>query len=163
MIMSEDCDKDGDDNSCCKIYNYYCACILYSQYFYCSKLQISPETPLIKAFHLFAEKRVSALPVVDDRGVVVDIYARFDVINLAAEKTYNNLDVTVKQALQHRAEGFEGVHRCYLDETLHTIIDRLTDAGVHRLVIVDKEDRCIGVLSLSDILKFLVLRPVASK
>lgn len=68
MIMSEDCDKDGDDNSCCKIYNYYCACILYSQYFYCSKLQISPETPLIKAFHLFAEKRVSALPVVDDRG-----------------------------------------------------------------------------------------------
>lgn len=27
-------------------------------------------------------------------------------------------------------QGFEGVHRCYLDETLHTIIDRLTDAGV---------------------------------
>lgn len=123
---------------------------------------ISPETPLITAFHMFAEKRVSALPVVDDNGVVVDIYARFDVINLAAEKTYNNLDVTVKQALQHRSEGFEGVHKCYLDETLHTIIDRLTDAGVHRLVIVDKDNRCIGVLSLSDILKFLVLRPLAS-
>lgn len=124
---------------------------------------ISPETPLITAFHIFADKRVSALPVVDNRGVVVDIYARFDVINLAAEKTYNNLDVTVKKALEHRAEGFEGVHRCYLDETLHTIIDRLTDAGVHRLVVVDKGDRCIGVLSLSDILKFLVLRPVANK
>ena len=27
-------------------------------------------------------------------------------------------------------QGFEGVHRCCLDETLHTIIDRLTDAGV---------------------------------
>jgi len=123
---------------------------------------ISPETPLITAFHMFSEKRVSALPVVDDNGIVVDIYARFDVINLAAEKTYNNLDVTVKQALQHRSEGFEGVHKCYLDETLHTIIDRLTDAGVHRLVIVDKDNRCIGVLSLSDILKFLVLRPLAS-
>lgn len=79
------------------------------------------------------------------------------------------------------------MHKCYLDETLHTIIDRLTDAGVrqsllmagyffnflqlvctnvhlgcqvHRLVIVDKDNRCIGVLSLSDILKFLVLRPL---
>ena len=31
---------------------------------------------------------------------------------------------------------------------------------VHRLVIVDKDNRCIGVLSLSDILKFLVLRPL---
>lgn len=37
-------------------------------------------------------------------GVVVDIYARFDVINLAAEKTYNNLDITVKKALEHRAD-----------------------------------------------------------
>lgn len=121
---------------------------------------ISPETPLITAFHMFSEKRVSALPVIDESGVVVDIYARFDVINLAAEKTYNNLDITVKKALEHRADGFEGVHTCCLDETLHTIIDRLTDAGVHRLVIVDKERRCIGVLSLSDILKFLVLRPL---
>ncbi|XP_078378221.1 5'-AMP-activated protein kinase subunit gamma-1-like isoform X1 [Oculina patagonica] len=123
---------------------------------------ISPQTPLITAFHMFAEKKVSAIPVVDDNGVVVDIYARFDVINLAAEKTYNNLDVSVKQALEHRSEGFEGVHKCYLDETLHTIIDRLTDAGVHRLVIVDKDNRCIGVLSLSDILKFLVLRPLGA-
>lgn len=121
---------------------------------------ISPETPLITAFHMFSEKRVSALPVIDESGVVVDIYARFDVINLAAEKTYNNLDITVKKALEHRADGFEGVHTCCLDETLHTIIDRLTDAGVHRLVIVDKERHCIGVLSLSDILKFLVLRPL---
>ena len=30
-------------------------------------------------------------------------------------------------------KGFEGVHKCYLDETLHTIIDRLTDAGVRHI------------------------------
>ena len=49
--------------------------------FYCFKLQISPETPLIKAFHLFAEKRVSALPVVDDRGTSL-----YDVWSLLALK-----------------------------------------------------------------------------
>ena len=32
-------------------------------------------------------------------------------------------------------QGFEGVHRCYLDETLHTIIDRLTDAGVSESIV----------------------------
>ena len=31
-------------------------------------------------------------------------------------------------------QGFEGVHTCCLDETLHTIIDRLTDAGVGNIV-----------------------------
>ncbi|XP_031565702.1 5'-AMP-activated protein kinase subunit gamma-1-like isoform X2 [Actinia tenebrosa] len=124
---------------------------------------VKPNTPLITAIQMFAEKRVSALPVIDENGVVVDIYAKFDVINLAAEKSYNNLDVTVQQALEHRAEGFEGVHRCYLDESLLTIIERLVEAKVHRLVIVDPNDRCIGVLSLSDILKFLILKPTGAQ
>ena len=31
-------------------------------------LQISPETPLICALQMFAERRVSALPVVDKAG-----------------------------------------------------------------------------------------------
>ena len=34
----------------------------------------------------------------------MDIYAKFDVINLAAERTYHNLDISVHTALKHRAE-----------------------------------------------------------
>ncbi|KXJ10573.1 5'-AMP-activated protein kinase subunit gamma-2 [Exaiptasia diaphana] len=130
---------------------------------YANVATITPNTPLITALHMFAQRRVSALPVVNEQGVVVDIYAKFDVINLAAEKTYNNLDVTVQQALLHRAEGFEGVHRCYLDETMLTIIERLVEVKVHRLVVVDNDDHCIGVLSLSDILRFLILKPTGKK
>jgi 5'-AMP-activated protein kinase regulatory gamma subunit len=55
------------------------------------------ETPIIVALQKFLDKRVSALPIVDDQNRLLDIYARFDVINLAAEKTYNNLDNTLKQ------------------------------------------------------------------
>ena len=42
--------------------------------------QTSKHTPLIEALNLFVEHRISALPVVDDDGKVVDIYAKFDVI-----------------------------------------------------------------------------------
>lgn len=52
--------------------------------------------------------------------------------NLAAEKTYNNLDVSVTKALQHRSHYFEGVLKCYLHETLETIINRLVEAEVGR-------------------------------
>ncbi|XP_066303001.1 5'-AMP-activated protein kinase subunit gamma-1-like isoform X4 [Branchiostoma lanceolatum] len=117
------------------------------------------DIPLIQALHIFVQRRVSALPVVDDNGKVVDIYAKFDAINLAAEKTYNNLDITIRQALQHRSQGFEGVHRCLKTETLDTICDRVVKAEVHRLVVVDTDDCVVGVVSLSDILKFLVLKP----
>ena len=53
---------------------------------------------------MFVERRVSALPIISSTGEVVDIYAKFDVINLAAERTYHNLDISVHTALKHRAE-----------------------------------------------------------
>ena len=43
-------------------------------------LQTRRDTPLIKALNLFLDRRISALPVVDDEGRAVDIYAKFDVI-----------------------------------------------------------------------------------
>lgn len=50
--------------------------------------------------------------------------------NLAAEKTYNDLDVSLKKANEHRNEWFEGVHKCKLDETLFTIMDKIVKAEV---------------------------------
>lgn len=50
--------------------------------------------------------------------------------NLAAEKTYNNLDITVTQALQHRSQYFEGVVKCSKLEILETIVDRIVRAEV---------------------------------
>ena len=148
--------------------------------------------------------------------------------NLAAERTYGNLDVSLTVALQHRAEvsrchgylaigvinvcfgcfdlqGFEGVHTCLPSESLYTIVKRIVTAKVwrfldgcyyqtcsnvykalslfhqlllqrfsfgkvaasfmsiplqvHRLVIVNEQHHVVGVVSLSDILKFLVLTP----
>uniref|UniRef100_A0A3P9N965 Protein kinase AMP-activated non-catalytic subunit gamma 2 n=1 Tax=Poecilia reticulata TaxID=8081 RepID=A0A3P9N965_POERE len=149
---------------------------------------IHPDTPIIKALNIFVERRVSALPVVDDSGKVVDIYSKFDVINLAAEKTYNNLDITVTQALKHRSQYFEGVVKCHKMETMETIVDRIVKAEVrhkdpfvplaaqehledwfqlhlscliqvHRLVVVDERSSIEGIVSLSDILQALVLSP----
>ncbi|XP_064559934.1 5'-AMP-activated protein kinase subunit gamma-2 isoform X2 [Zonotrichia leucophrys gambelii] len=124
---------------------------------------IHPDTPIIKALNIFVERRISALPVVDESGKVVDIYSKFDVINLAAEKTYNNLDITVTQALQHRSQYFEGVVKCSMLETLETIVDRIVKAEVHRLVVVNEADSIVGIISLSDILQALVLTPAGAK
>jgi 5'-AMP-activated protein kinase, regulatory gamma subunit len=119
-----------------------------------------PHTPIIEALHKFVERRVSALPIVDDEGRLVDIFAKFDVIvsivvflfrstkvdlvytiinmcvcvfflqNLAAEKTYNNLDVSLQKANEHRNEWFEGVTKCKMDETLYTVMERIVRAEV---------------------------------
>lgn len=40
----------------------------------------SEDTSIITALHKFIDRRVSALPLVDAEGRLVDIYAKFDVI-----------------------------------------------------------------------------------
>ena len=50
--------------------------------------------------------------------------------NLAAMKTYTNLEVSLKQANEHRTEYFEGVLNCNLDETLGTVMARIAKAEV---------------------------------
>ncbi|XP_041835083.1 5'-AMP-activated protein kinase subunit gamma-1 isoform X2 [Melanotaenia boesemani] len=114
---------------------------------------------LYDALSIFVERRVSALPVVDEQGRVVALYSRFDVINLAAQKIYNNLDMSMREAIHRRSCYVEGVIKCHADETLETIIDRIVKAEVHRLVLVDKADVVKGIVSLSDLLQAMVLTP----
>lgn len=67
--------------------------------------------------------------------------------------------MTLRKANEHRNAWFEGVQRCCLDESLFTIMERIVRAEVHRLVVVDEQEKVIGIISLSDILLYLVLRP----
>uniref|UniRef100_A0AAZ3SA22 CBS domain-containing protein n=2 Tax=Oncorhynchus TaxID=8016 RepID=A0AAZ3SA22_ONCTS len=111
------------------------------------------------ALAIFVQRRVSALPVVNEEGKIKALYSRFDVINLAAQKNYNNLNMTMQEAISSRACCVDGVLKCYPHETLETIIDRIAKAEVHRLVLVDKDDVVGGIVSLSDLLQALVLTP----
>lgn len=56
--------------------------------------------------------------------------------NLAADKTYNNLDVSLREANEHRNEWFEGVQSCKLDETLYTVMEKIVRAEVSFLFIL---------------------------
>ncbi|XP_036400965.1 5'-AMP-activated protein kinase subunit gamma-1-like isoform X4 [Megalops cyprinoides] len=124
------------------------------------KIAMVQETATVyDALSIFVARRVSALPVVNEQGKVVALYSRFDVINLAAQKNYNNLNMSMREALQRRVCYVEGVIKCYPHETLETVIDRISEAKVHRLVLVDTDDVVRGIVSLSDLLQALVLTP----
>uniref|UniRef100_A0A8C5F4N3 Protein kinase, AMP-activated, gamma 3a non-catalytic subunit n=1 Tax=Gadus morhua TaxID=8049 RepID=A0A8C5F4N3_GADMO len=120
---------------------------------------IAQTASVYDALAVFVERRVSALPVVDEQGKVVALYSRFDVINLAAQKTYNNLHMSMGEAVRRRMCFVEGVITCYAHETLDAVVERIVQAEVHRLVLVDSGAVVRGIVSLSDILQGLVLAP----
>ncbi|XP_043765956.1 5'-AMP-activated protein kinase subunit gamma-3 isoform X11 [Cervus elaphus] len=115
--------------------------------------------PILTALDIFVDRRVSALPVINEAGQVVGLYSRFDVIHLAAQQMYNHLDISVGEALRRRTLCLEGVLSCQPHETLGEVIDRIAREQVHRLVLVDETQHLLGVVSLSDILQALVLSP----
>lgn len=58
--------------------------------------------------------------------------------------------MSVAKALRHQSYHYKCVLECYLHETLETIINRLVEAEVHQLAVVDESDVVKGMVSLSD-------------
>ena len=78
-----------------------------------SKIKVAREsTTIIEAVNKFVKEGISALPIVDESGQLINIYCKFDVINLAATKTYTDLEVTLKEATEHKLTYFDGVRTC---------------------------------------------------
>ncbi|CAG5118668.1 unnamed protein product, partial [Candidula unifasciata] len=96
---------------------------------YTNVITATPETTILTALNLFMDHRVSALPVVNSAGEIINIYAKFDVITLAADKSYNNLDITLEEALKRESsEGTEKVATCLPSDTLSAVIEKIVTA-----------------------------------
>ena len=70
--------------------------------------------------------------------------------------------MTIKEALSYRKERLENVAKCYKTESLSTCMERIVKAEVHRLFVVDNNEHVIGVVSLSDLLYYIVIRPTTA-
>lgn len=69
---------------------------------------------------------------------------------------YKDLDLCVAEALLRRPEDFMGVHTCTLNDSLSSIFGTIRKSQVHRLIVVDSENKLKGIVSLSDIMRYLV-------
>ncbi|CAH8541762.1 unnamed protein product [Heterobilharzia americana] len=121
-------------------------------------LMIDKNTSIIEALRLFLKNQVSCLPIIDENGQLVELYAKFDVINLAITRTYNNLDISVYDALEFRRlnrNRYPAPLTCLKTDELQAVMVKIIETGVHRLVVIDENRKVEGIISLSDILKFL--------
>jgi 5'-AMP-activated protein kinase regulatory gamma subunit len=62
----------------------------------------------------------------------------------------------VEDALLRRSSDFEGVHTCRTDSSLGDLLIALRDHRIHRFIVVDEDDRLRGVITLSDIIQYLM-------
>lgn len=114
------------------------------------------DTPVVDVIKLLVEARVSSIPIIDSHNRLVNVYEAVDVLALIKGGIYTDLTLSVGEALMRRPEDFEGVYTCTSQDRLDTIMNTIRRSRLHRLYIVDGEGRLQGVVTLSDILRYLL-------
>ncbi|VDM62756.1 unnamed protein product [Angiostrongylus costaricensis] len=121
---------------------------------------VFPDTLLTDCLDILLNKGVSGVPVVErDTFKVVDIYSRFDAVGIALEENAC-LGVTVEQAyiFNHFFFG-DRVVSVKDTDTLWKAITVLVERNVHRLCAVNEKGAIEGIISLSDVINYMVVKP----
>ncbi|OAX42381.1 CBS-domain-containing protein [Rhizopogon vinicolor AM-OR11-026] len=122
-------------------------------------------TPVFEVVHMFSERAISAVPIIDEDGVVVNLYETVDVITLVRLGAYQSLDLTISEALNQRSPDFPGVVICTAGDSLGTLLQLIKKRRVHRFVVVEGEEeekkggkkgRLLGIITLSDVLRYVI-------
>jgi 5'-AMP-activated protein kinase, regulatory gamma subunit len=117
----------------------------------------SIDTPVIDVIHMMVKYNISSVPIVDADRRVLNVFEAVDVIAIIKGGVYEELTTSVGDALLKRAEDFAGIYTCSEEDRLDSIFDTIRKSRVHRLVVIDDENVLRGVISLSDILKYVLL------
>jgi CBS domain-containing protein len=114
-------------------------------------------TTVFDVVHMFSERGISAVPIIDENGVVVNLYETVDVIvsillgallsilnrslvqTLVRLGAYQSLDLTIAEALNQRSPDFPGVVICTASDSIGTLLQLIKKRRVHRLVVVEGE------------------------
>ncbi|KAK3945071.1 nuclear protein SNF4 [Diplogelasinospora grovesii] len=112
---------------------------------------------VLDVIHLMVKYNISAVPIIDKENKVLNVFEAVDVIPCIKGGAYDELSSTVGDAVSRRADDFPGMYSCGEDDRLDSIFDTIRKSRVHRLIVVD-DDQCLkGIISLSDILKYVLL------
>ncbi|ROW09178.1 hypothetical protein VPNG_05693 [Cytospora leucostoma] len=112
---------------------------------------------VLDLIQLMVKLNISAIPIVDSHNHVINVFEAVDVIPCIKGGAYDELSSTVGDALCRRSDEFQGIYTCTEEDRLDSIFDTVRKSRVHRLIVVDDENRLRGIISLSDILKYVLI------
>ncbi|HWD45012.1 MAG TPA: CBS domain-containing protein [Actinomycetota bacterium] len=125
---------------------------------------VGPETPFKEIVARLAEHRISALPVVDDDGLVLGVVSEADLL-LKEEFPDPDQDVRLLWSRRRRLEREKAAGATARDLMTVAVVSisgeatvpeaarRMHTAKVKRLPVVDERGRLVGIISRADLLR----------
>lgn len=121
----------------------------------------SVSSTLYEVLKLVETTHFSAIPIVDDHGVLIDTLYKNDFARVPPNDILASLSSPAAQVLQNWRERnllrSILVNTCTVQDTMEVVLTRLMDSRLRSLVIVDSARKVQGIVALTDVLRcFLV-------
>jgi CBS domain-containing protein len=111
---------------------------------------IEPGASLDTAAKLLAKRRIGAVVVLGADDRVVGILSERDIVRVISERGAGGMQEQVAQVMTRK------VATCTFDETIHSIMERMT-TGKFRHVPVIEQGRLAGIVSIGDVVKHRIV------
>ncbi|KAI0398122.1 hypothetical protein F5Y17DRAFT_214349 [Xylariaceae sp. FL0594] len=111
---------------------------------------------VLEIINCMVTNNISAVPIVDKNNVVLNVFEAVDVIPIIKTGVAEELATSVGESLSKRSDEFGGIFTCQEDDRLDSIFITLRQSRLHRLVVIDSQWHLKGMISLSDILKYVL-------
>jgi CBS domain-containing protein len=109
---------------------------------------IAPQTPVLEAIRLMAEKHIGALLVVQD-GELVGIVSERDYARKVILKGHSSAELPVSEIMS------SPVTTVSPDDTVHRCMEIITEKRIRHLPVVEK-NRLVGIVSIGDLVKAVI-------
>jgi CBS domain-containing protein len=111
---------------------------------------MDPGASLDTAAKLLAGRRIGAVVVLGADDRVVGILSERDIVRAVSERGAAAMQEQISQVMTRK------VDTCTLDETIHSIMERMT-AGKFRHLPVLEQGRLAGIISIGDVVKHRIM------
>jgi CBS domain-containing protein len=106
---------------------------------------VSPDTPISEIARLMCEHDIGSIPIGENDRLVGMVTDRDIVCKGLAEESFDLSEATARDVMT------AGIHCCREDDDLAEAVRHMEELKVRRLLVVNKDKRMVGILSLGDI------------
>jgi CBS-domain-containing membrane protein len=119
-------------------------------------LSIRAKATVVEAIAMFADKGVSAAPVIDEAGQPIGVISRTDIL-LHEREMGVTTSVAERECATRVADIMTpAVFSVHEDVPASRVIDELVALNVHRVFVIDAHGLLVGVITAKDVLKRLM-------
>ncbi|MCX7940987.1 MAG: CBS domain-containing protein [Endomicrobia bacterium] len=111
-------------------------------------ITVKENTPVVELARILYENKISGAPVVDESGKVVGVVTERDILNIIFS---GNVQYTKVGDIMTR-----NVIKFLPDTDIDKVALAISEHNVRRVIIVDTNDKVVGIVSRRDIIKMIL-------